>query len=335
MSFPASRSTFATVQRRAAPVAAFFAAAMTIAAATACDAPGRDASDGTARSSTTTATLGNADDSGARAIAVRDDFGGAIALAPVPQRVVSLNPTTTELIFALGEEQRLIGRSRWDEWPAAAKQIPALGDAIHPAIERILAARPDLVVLYATPYNRPAYDRLRAAGVRAVALRIDHIAQFESAARLLGRMLGKAAAGDSVADSVAATLDRVRSATRDLPRPSVVWPVSASPPIAIGGGSYMSELLDIAGARNVYGSMRAPSPAVSIEDVVARNPDFVIRGGDDNPSSAWSTTWSAVPAVRAGRVVRVSTALVSRPSVHLGEAAVALARALHPDAVIP
>lgn len=92
----------------------------------------------------------------------------------------------------------------------------------------------------------------------------------------------------------------------------------------------MSELLDIAGARNLYGSSAAPSPIVSVEDVVARNPDIVIRGGDDLPSSAWSATWSAVPAVRAGRVVRVSTDLVSRPSVQLGAAAVALARALHP-----
>ena len=318
--------------------AALVAAAALVALATiGCDTQRRDARKANARASSGSAVVRAAATAGSNAstIVVRDDFGGTVALAPIPQRVVSLNPTTTELIFALGGEARLVGRSRWDEWPAAAKQIPALGDAIHPSIERVLAARPDLVVLYATPDNRPAYDRLRAAGIRAVALRIDHIAQFESAARLLGRMLGSAAAGETVADSVAATLDRVRSATRDLPRPSVVWPVSASPPIVIGGGSYMSELLDIAGARNVYGTMRAPSPVVSIEDVVARNPDFVIRGGDDNASSAWSTTWSVVPAVAAGRVVRVSTDLVSRPSVHLGQAAVALARALHPDAVIP
>ena len=318
--------------------AALAAAAALVALATiACDTQRRDARTANARASSGSAVVRAAATAGSNASTIvgRDDFGGTVALAPIPQRVVSLNPTTTELIFALGGEARLVGRSRWDEWPAAAKQIPALGDAIHPSIERVLAARPDLVVLYATPDNRPAYDRLRAAGIRAVALRIDHIAQFESAARLLGRMLGSATAGETVADSVAATLDRVRSATRDLPRPSVVWPVSASPPIVIGGGSYMSELLDIAGARNVYGTMRAPSPVVSIEDVVARNPDFVIRGGDDNPSSAWSTTWSVVPAVAAGRVVRVSTDLVSRPSVHLGQAAVALARALHPDAVIP
>lgn len=335
MSFPPSRFAVASIGARTARVAAATLAATIVVATNGCDSQRRGSMTGGARRSAASATPRAIAKSGTSSIIIHDDFGGTVALAPIPQRVVSLNPTTTELIFALDGGKHLVGRSRWDEWPAAAKQVPALGDAIQPAIERILAARPDLVVLYAAANNRPAYDRLRAAGIRAIALRIDHIAQFESAARLLGRILGRAAAGESVADSVAATLARVRNATRDLPHPTVVWPVSASPPIVIGGGSYMSELLDIAGARNVYGNMRAPSPVVSIEDVVARNPDIVIRGGDDNPSSAWSTTWSAVPAVRAGHVVRVSTDLVSRPSVHLGEAAVALARALHPDVVIP
>jgi ABC-type Fe3+-hydroxamate transport system substrate-binding protein len=265
---------------------------------------------------------------------VRDDFGTDVALAPVPQRIVSLNPTTTELLFALGAAHRVVGRSRWDVWPAAATEVPAVGDAIHPAVEQVLAARPDLVLLYATADNRAAYDRIRGAGIRVLALRIDHIAQFERAARLLGRAIGDSAAGDSVADSVATTLARVRRETRALPHPTVVWPVSDAPPIVIGGGSYMSELLDIAGAVNLYAGSRAPSPVVSVEDVVVRDPDIVVRGGDDLPSRAWSATWSVVPAVREGHVAQVPTDLVSRPSVQLGAAAVALARALHPGAPI-
>lgn len=262
--------------------------------------------------------------------ALRDDFDAPIALAPVPQRVVSLNPTTTELVFALNAQSRLVGRSHWDTFPAETRAVADLGDAMRPNVERIIAAHPDLVVLYASEANRPAYDRLAEAGIRTIALRIDHIAQFDKAARLLGRVLGDSAAGATIADSVAATLARVRAATRGVQRPRIVWPVAEAPPIVIGGGSYMSELLDIAGATNVYSDLAAPSPVVSIEDVIARNPDIVIRGGDDLPSRAWTTTWSAVPAVRDGHVVRVPTDLVARPSVQLGAAAVALARAIHP-----
>jgi len=262
---------------------------------------------------------------------LRDDFGAPIAFAPLPRRVVSLNPTTTELVFALGASARLVGRSHWDTFPVETRDVPDLGDAIRPNVERIVAAHPDLVIVYASPENRPAYDRLAHAGIRTLALRIDHIAQFDRAARLLGRVLGDSGAGATIADSVSATLARVRAATRGVPRPRVVWPVAEAPPIVIGGGSYMSELLDIAGATNVYGDLAAPSPAVSIEDVIARNPDLVIRGGDDLPSRAWTTTWSAVPAVRSGHVVRVPTDLVARPSVQLGVAAVAIAHAIHPE----
>lgn len=262
---------------------------------------------------------------------VRDDFGTPIAVSPVPRRVVSLNPTTTELVYAIGASSRLVGRSHWDTFPAETRAVADLGDAIRPSVERIVAAHPDLVILYASPENRAAYDRLAQAGIRTVALRIDHIAQFDRAARLMGRLLGDSSAGATVADSVAATLARVRAATRGAHRPRVVWPVSEAPPIVIGGGSYMSELLDIAGATNVYGGLAAPSPVVSLEDVVARNPDLVIRGGDDLPSRAWTTTWSAVPAVHDGHVVRVPTDLVGRPSVQLGAAAVAIARAIHPE----
>lgn len=262
---------------------------------------------------------------------LRDDFGAPIALTPLPRRVVSLNPTTTELVFALGASARLVGRSHWDTFPVETRAVPDLGDAIRPNVERIVAAHPDLVILYASPENRTAYDRLTQARIRTLALRIDHIAQFDHAARLLGRVLGDSAAGATVADSVAVTLARVRAATRGVPRPRVVWPVAEAPPIVIGGGSYMSELIDIAGATNVYGDLAAPSPVVSIEDVIARNPDVVIRGGDDLPSRAWATTWSAVPAVRNGHVARVPTDLVARPSVQLGTAAVVLARALHPQ----
>lgn len=332
MSFPPPLAVPRRTTRTAALVARMLVARMLVASMLVTGACGRPARPPAARAERPSEAANRP--APAAALTVRDDFGGVVALAPAPHRIVSLNPTTTELLFALGAGDRLVGRSRWDAWPAAATRVAALGDALRPEVEPIVAARPDLVLLYASEDNRAAYDRLRSAGIRTLALRIDHVAQFEHAARLLGRALGDSAAGDSVADSVAATLDRVRRATRGLPHPTVVWPVSDAPPMVIGGGSFMNELLDVAGARNLYRSARTPAPVVSIEDVVARDPDVVVSGGGELASDAWNTTWSAVPAVRAGRVVHVPRDLVSRPSVRLGEGAVALARALHPGLVI-
>ena len=266
---------------------------------------------------------------------LRDDFGRVISFARAPQRVVSLNPTTTETIFAIGAGARLIGRSHWDEWPAAAKPVPDMGNGIGPNVELIVAAHPDLVLLYASEDNRPAAERLESAGVRTLSLRIDRIADFDRAIRLLGRVLGDSTRAAFVADTVRASLTRVARATNGLRHPTVVWPLIDTSPMVVGGGSFMNELLYYAGARNVYADLKQPSPVVSIEDVAERNPDYVIRGGEGGSTAPLGGVWRAVPAVALGHVIKVPLDLVLRPSVQMGTAATVLARALHPGIVLP
>lgn len=263
----------------------------------------------------------------------RDDFGDRIELDRAPRRIVSLNPTTTEILFALGAGARLVGRTHYDVFPPQARRVPDLGPGIRPNVEAVLAARPDLVILYASADDRPAAARLRAAHVPVLALKIDDIESFERGTRLLGRIVGDSGRADSLVDSVSATLARVRRATAALPHPTVVVHTWDHPVIVIGGTSFMSELLDIAGARNVYGSERTPSVTVSIEDVLRRDPDVVLAGPVDAARIRESPEWRSLRAVQAGRVLAYDTNLVARPSVQLGVAAVSLANLLHPGAV--
>ncbi len=264
-----------------------------------------------------------------------DDFGDTLRLpARPPQRVVSLNPTTTEIVFAVGAGARLVGRSQWDSWPDSARRVPDLGPAVRPNVETTLAAHPDLVLLYASADDQPAAARLRAAGIRVAALRIDRIEDFRRATRDIGALLGDSARAATVVDSVDATLARVRAATRGLPRPTVFMPTWESPVIAIGGGSFMNELIDIAGGRNVYADIAAPSPTVSLEDVVKRDPDVVLASPETRARLLSDPRWQALRAVRTGRVLAFDTTVVGRPSVVLGQAAVSLARLLHPG-VLP
>ena len=261
-----------------------------------------------------------------------DDFGVLLPTdARHAGRVVSLNQAATEAIFAIGAEARLVGRSRWDQYPAQVTRIPAVGDGIRPAVEPILAARPTLVILYATAENRPVAASLARAGVRTMALRVDRIAQFHAQLRALGIALGAEDRAEVVSDSVQRTLDRVRRLTANVTvRPRVVWPVWGTPPMVIGRGSYMDELLEIAGAENVFHDMAQPSPSVSIEEVVRRAPDFVVTSAKRATELGADNSWRAVPAVRDGRFVIEDPAITGRPSVVLGMAAVQLARALHP-----
>jgi ABC-type Fe3+-hydroxamate transport system substrate-binding protein len=237
------------------------------------------------------------------------------------------------MLFAMGAGPRLVGRTHWDLYPESAKLVPDLGTGIRPNVEAVLGARPDLVVLYASADNRVAAKQLRKAGVNTVALKIDLIRDFQRASHVLGAVLRDSARAATVADSVLRTLDRVRASTRGLSRPTVFWHIWDAPLITIGKGSYMNELIDIAGGRNVYGDVDAPSPPVSIEDVMRRDPHYIITGPEGAKKIRADKRWSAAPAVRAGRVLVVDTAVVGRPAVRLGEAALTLARALHPDAI--
>lgn len=266
------------------------------------------------------------------AVADTDDFGATLPTdARFAARIVSLNPAATEAIFTIGADSLLVGRSRWDEYPKAVSRIPALGDGIRPNIEAVLAARPTLVVLYATAENRAAADALARAGVRTIALRVDRIAQFHRLLATLGRALGAEANARVVSDSVQSTLDRVRSLTASRPQPRVVWPAWESPLLVIGGGSYIDELLTIAGAKNVFYDMDAPSPPVSIEEIAKRDPDLVITGASRGAKLSANPSWQAIRAVRETRFIVQDPSVTGRPSAVLGMAAVQLARALHPE----
>jgi ABC-type Fe3+-hydroxamate transport system substrate-binding protein len=122
----------------------------------------------------------------------------------------------------------------------------------------------------------------------------------------------------------------VRAATAHLSRPTVFWHIWDAPLITIGSGSFMTELVDIAGGRNVYADINAPSATVSLEDVARRDPDFILAGPQGVQKISEDRRWRIVRAVREGRVIKVDTVLVGRPGVRLGEAAVSLANLLHP-----
>ncbi|MFL5530074.1 MAG: ABC transporter substrate-binding protein [Gemmatimonadaceae bacterium] len=265
--------------------------------------------------------------------AIRDDFGDPVRIGAPPSRIVSLNPATTEILFTLGAGSRVIGRTKYDLWPDSAKLVPALGDGISPNVEAVLGSHPDLVLLYASQDNRPAAGRFRAAGINTVSLKVDHISDFRRTTALLGAILHDSARAKTVLDSVENTLRSVQSVTRALPRPTLFWHIWDAPLITVGSGSFMTELVDIAGGRNVYADITGPSGQISLEDVARRNPDFILAGPIGAKQIASDPRWRIVRAAREKKVLVVDTLLVARPSVRLGEAAVSLAKLLHPEMV--
>jgi iron complex transport system substrate-binding protein len=278
------------------------------------------------------ALAGCARDAPPAVASVHDDLGDSLAVVARPARIVSLNPTTTELLYAIGAGGRLVGRTTYDEYPAEVRAVADLGPGIRPNVEAILATHPDLVILYASADNRDAARRLRASGVPTVAYRVDRIADFVRVTAALGRLVGDTASARRTIDSVQATLARVRAQTASLPHPSVFWPLWQQPLMSVGGGSFLNELLDIAGGRNVFAELAQPSPVVTFEELVRRDPDLVLTGATTRAKLLADPRWKTLRAVREGRVLVFDTTIVNGPSARVGASAISLARLLHPDA---
>jgi ABC-type Fe3+-hydroxamate transport system substrate-binding protein len=262
---------------------------------------------------------------------VVDDGGDTVRLAQPARRIVSLSPSTTELVFALGAGDRLVGRTRWCDYPAAASRVPNVGDGMPPNIEAVLARSPDLVLVYRSAANAAALARFRDAGIPALSLTLDHLADVPRLARLLGPLVGHAAQGDSLAlafETAIAEQARQSDALPDSARPRVLLLAWEQPPIVIGAGSFQSEMLSLAGGRNLFADVRAPSTTVSIEAIAARNPDLVLVGDSSTPNLASNPTWRAVGAVRERRFVRLATPAFGRPGPRAPEVIAMLRRAL-------
>jgi len=243
-----------------------------------------------------------------------DDAGDTVRLAQPASRVVSLSPATTELVFAIGAGDRLVGRTRWCDFPEAARAVADVGDGIPPNIESVLARRPDLVLLYRSPQNSDAAERFRAAGAAVLQLDFDHLEDVSRIARLLGPLVGHPAQGDSLATAFDAELARLRLPSDDRGAPTVLLLAWDQPPMAIGAGSFQSEILTLAGGRNVFADITTPSATVSIEAIAARDPSLILVSDSGIPGFARRPEWNVIRAVRERRFVHLATPAFGRPS---------------------
>jgi iron complex transport system substrate-binding protein len=253
--------------------------------------------------------------------AVVDDLGNRIVVDHAPRRIVSLSPATTELLFALGWGDRVVGRTRWCDYPAEALRVESVGDGLNPNVEAVAARKPDLVVMYSTAANAQAVAQLQGLGIPAINVRMDRLEDVAHSARLLASVIGDSARADSMATRFEHALDSLaRVAHRVSPR--VMWIVWDNPPMVIGAGSFLTQLMTLAGGRNVFADMAQPSPTVSIETIAARNPDLflAISGDSSEPPYARKPEWQVVPAVRRRHFGTVQGSEFSRPSFRAPQA---------------
>jgi iron complex transport system substrate-binding protein len=267
--------------------------------------------------------------SGARGtVVVVDDAGDSVSVRAPATRVVSLIPATTELLFAIGAGAVVVGRTQWCDYPSEALRVTDLGPGINPNLEAVLSVRPDLVVLYNSAQHAAAAARLRELGIPAIRINTDALADVDRVGRLLGRLTGHEAGADSMSAAFDTALAAATSAGRRQRGPRVLILVWEQPPMTLGRGSFLSELVERAGGENVFGDIASSSAPVSIEAVSARDPALILTAASGPASIADRPEWQVVRAVRERRFLRISGTEYDRPGPRSPAAIRALAARL-------
>jgi iron complex transport system substrate-binding protein len=246
---------------------------------------------------------------------VRDDTGAMVKLAGPAQRIVSLAPHATELLFAVGAGSRIVGTIDTSDWPVQAKAIPRVGDSRALDLERIVALAPDLVVTW--PWTAPAQvEALRARGIAAFTTMPATIDGIAGDIERLGTLTGDAPAGWRVAEIFRARLQRLRDRNAGARRVRVFYEVWDAPLYTIGGRHLITQAIEVCGGENVFAALTLPAPAVDVEAVLAAKPDAIIAGAEPGTRPTWLDAWrrwKEIPAVAHDRLYVVEADLLHRP----------------------
>ncbi len=270
------------------------------------------------------------------AFTLADMRGRALTLPAAPQRIVSLVPSATELIFALGGQDRLVGVTDFCDWPAEARLKPSVGGMISPSLETIVTLRPDVVIATDSGNRQETFTQLERLGIPVFLIHANRLAAVRDVTTRLGVLTGRETAVGALVDRFDARIRAVAAAVGAAPRPRVLYVLWPEPLIVPGRDAIVTELIGLAGGASITANERSDYPRYSIEVAVARAPEVIIlarHGTGSGPIARdqWDRLVS-VPAIKAGRVYAVDGNLMHRYGPRLADGFEQLARAIHPEA---
>jgi iron complex transport system substrate-binding protein len=265
----------------------------------------------------------------AQGISVVDDRGVTVRLPRPPQRIVSLLPSITESVCALGACSQLVATDRWSNWPASVQALPKLGGLDDANVELIVAQKPDLVLV--APSSRVA-PRLRALGLTVAELDAQELSQVQSLFRKIAVLIGQAHAADVRWRALQAEIDAARDQVAMKARGVRVYFEVGATPYAAGAASFIGQLLTRLGAVNVVPAELGPFPKLNPEFIVRARPDLIMIAADEADGLAARPGWAHMKAVAGHHVCAIPHAdydLLARPGPRLGQGAIVLARCLN------
>lgn len=266
----------------------------------------------------------------------RDQLGRQVPVPESPQRIVSLAPSITEIVFALGEGERLKGVTQHCDYPPEAGSLPRVGSYVHLDVERIVALKPDLCLGTRDGNPREVVEKLEAMSIPVYAVNPRDLETVIDTVLEIGHLLNTQGRAEALVKDMRTRIEGVRAKVAKVrERPTVFFQIGIVPVVSVGSNTFIDELITTAGGRNLA-SGPTPYPRFSKEQVVALEPEVIVitsmtRGQDFEPVRDEWSRWSSIPAVRRRRIHIVESNLFDRPSPRLVEGLELLSRLIHPE----
>jgi len=269
-------------------------------------------------------------------VVLRDQTGRTLTLPAPPRRIVSLVPSVTEILYAIGAPDLLAGVTDFCDYPPDARKKPSVGGMINPSLETIVALKPDLVVATTAGNRDETFAQLRRLGLPVYAVNPVRLADVVDLIGRLGALTGREAEAARLTASLTARIDAVKARVASRPRPRVLYVVWPDPLIVPARRALVSELLVLAGADSVTANGGEEYPRYSLEAAIAGAPEVIILASHSTSQSQlgrekWER-FTALPAVRSGRVHTVSGDVLHRYGPRIVDGLEELARLVHPEA---
>ncbi|MFN3477113.1 MAG: ABC transporter substrate-binding protein, partial [Candidatus Methylomirabilales bacterium] len=268
---------------------------------------------------------------------VVDEVGRRIKVPERVHRIVSLAPSLTEIVFALGLENELVGVTDFCDFPPQAKRKAKVGGMINPSLEAILALRPDLVLATVEGNRAETVLSLERLGLPVFVVKSRGLNGLFSSIQKLGLVTGKDEAAQALVQRLQEKVKEVVRRVESLSRPRVLYLIWPEPPIVPGKGTLIDDLVQLAGGESISGDSPIPYPQYSLEEIVARAPEVIVIASKHGERDASDLVrrlkrLDSIPAVRHGRIHFFDGDLVNRPGPRIVEGLLQLARLIHPEA---
>ena len=261
-------------------------------------------------------------------VSVTDDTGATVSLAAPAQRVISLAPHVTELIYAAGGGSKLVGTVSYSDYPPAAQTVPRVGDNKALDLERIVALKPDLIVVWRHGNAQAQLERLRELHIPLFFSEPHQLDDVAVTLTRLGSLLGTSGTADAAASAYRAHIERLRARYANRPPVSVFYEVWDQPLMTLNGTHMISDVITLCGGRNVFAQLAPLVPTVSTEAVIAANPEAIVTAsaGATKPDAplakldSWHT-WPSLTAVARNNLFAIDGDLIDRPAPRIAQGA--------------